>query len=257
MLKAATKKDLEAILKFCDGDLFGTRIGCYCIAYGFERDFFSVWIDDSDGNITTVISKFYDSITLKSSSCNTAEAAGFINMIGYLSLETDSDTCRRFGFSPDSTKRAYIFKGKTDENFADETAEEYNKALYSLVSENIPGSFENTKEAYLSFLSDFTFRKRRNLARSKGFVTDGKLVSCVITSAETENCALLSAVASDKSVRGMGYGKKTVLSAVNELRNENKEVFVIALNESAESFYEYIGFEYYTDICHIERKKDV
>ncbi len=254
MLKAATEKDLEAILEFCDGDLLGTRIGCYCLAYGFDRDFMSVWIDDSYGKINTVIAKFYDSITLRSSAEDPTEIAGFISMIGYLSLETDADTCRKFCLSADSVKKAYIYKGKTCERTAEDISEENYKALYSLVSENIPGSFKNSKEAYLSFLSDFTFRKRRGLARSKGIVSDGKLVSCVITSAETESCALLSAVASDKSVRGMGYGKKTVLSAINELKNENKEVFVIALNESAESFYEHIGFEYYGDICHIERK---
>ncbi len=254
MLKAATEKDLEAILEFCDSDLLGTRIGCYCLAYGFDRDFLSIWIDDSDGKISTVIAKFYDSVTLKSSAGDTAEIAGFISMIGYSSLETDAVTCRKFGLSAESRKKAYIYKGETDERTAEDISEENYRALYGLVSENIPGSFENSRESYLSFLSDFTFRKRRGLARSKGIVSDGKLVSCVITSAETENCALLSAVASDKCVRGMGFGKRTVLSAVNELRNENKEVFVIALNQSAESFYEHIGFEYYTAICHIERK---
>ena len=254
MLKAATEKDLEAILRFCDGDLLGTRIGCFCLAYGFERDFLSIWIDDTDGRITTIISKFYDSITLKSTSEYSDEIIGFINMIGYSSLEADSDTCRRLGLSTDVKRKAYTYRGETDERTVEDISEENYKTLYSLVSENIPGSFKNSKEAYLSFLSDFTFRKRRRLARSKGAVSDGKLVSCVITAAETESCALLSAVASDRCVRGMGFGKKTVLSAVNELRNENKKVFVIALNKSAESFYEHIGFEYYGDICHIERK---
>ena len=254
MLKAATEKDLEGILEFCDGDLLGTRIGCYCLAYGFERDFLSIWIDDTDGRITTVVSKFYDSITLKSTSEDSDEITGFINMVSYSSLEADADTCRRFGLSADSKKKAYLYKGEAYERTAEDISEENYKALYSLVSENIPGSFKNSKEAYLSFLSDFTFRKRRGLARSKGVISDGKLVSCVITSAETESCALLSAVASDRRVRGMGFGKRTVLSAASELRKENKEVFVIALNESAESFYEHIGFEYYTDICHIERK---
>lgn len=257
MLKLASENDLAEILRFCDSDLLGIRIGCYCLAYGFERDFLKVWINETDGIINTAIAKFYDSVTVKSSSTDTSEITEFLNMIGYTSLDADADFCRRTLLDVCSTKKAYIFRGISTENTAEEIGEENYKSLYSLVSENIPGSFVNSKEAYLSFLSDFTFRKRRGFARSKGIVSDGKLVSCVITSAETDKCALLSAVASDKSVRGKGYGKKTVLSAVNELLNENKDVYVIALNESAQSFYEHIGFEYYTDICHIERKNDV
>lgn len=256
MLKLANEKDLESILRFCDGDLLGTRIGCYCLAYGFERDFLNIWIDGAGGKISTVIAKFYDSITLKTSD-NAEEIIEFIYMIGFSSLNMNADTCRRFGMEADSIKKSYIFKGDTAENFVTEIAEEHYRALYSLICENIPGSFIDTKDAYLSFLSDFTFRKRRKLARCKGIIQDGKLVSSVITSAETDKCALLSAVASDKSVRGTGHGKRTVLSAVSELKNENKNIFVIALNESAQGFYEHIGFEYYTDICHIERKHNV
>ena len=35
----------------------------------------------------------------------------------------------------------------------------------------------------------------------------------------------------------------------DELSNENKQVFVVALNESAEGFYEKIGFKHYKDIA--------
>lgn len=253
MLKLASERDLEAIIEFCDGDLLGTRISCYCLAYGFERDFLKVWIDDSNGKISTVIAKFYDSLTLKGLSLHPDEISEFIAMIGYNSLDADEDICRYLGLKATDIKKAYKFTGETAENTAEEIGEEYYKSLYSLVSENISGSFKNTDEAYLAFLSDFTFRKRRNLARSKGIISDGRLVSCVITAAETEKSALLSAVASDKRVRGTGYGKKMILSVINELKNENKEVYVIALNKSAEGFYEHIGFEYYKDICHIER----
>ena len=39
---------------------------------------------------------------------------------------------------------------------------------------------------------------------------------------------------------------------VDELINKNKKVFVIALNESAQGFYEHLGFEYYDDIARIK-----
>jgi hypothetical protein len=252
MLKLAESNDLKSIISFCEGILLGTRIGCYCLAYGFDRDFLNVWIDNCEGEINTVIAKFYDSMTVITSSDNVDEIKEFILMMGFNSLETDVKICNKLSFKADSVKKAYIFDGGAESFGAKDLGEEYYKALYDLVCENISGSFANSKEAYLSFVSDFTFRKSRSLARSKGFTVNDMLVSSVITSAETETCALLSAVASDISVRGKGYGKRTVLSMVDELLKENKMVFVIALNESAESFYEHLGFKFYGEIANIK-----
>ena len=254
MLKLATDSDLEAIISFCDNDLLGTRICCYCLAYGFERDFLNLWIDESEGSVSTVISKFYDSMIVKTSSESLDEIKEFILMMGYHSLETNYETCKRLMITPDTVKKAYVFSGIAENCAAVNLGEEHYKSLYNLVSKNIPDSFVDSKEAYLSFISDFTFRKHRGLARSKGFVEDSVLVSSVITSAETETSALLSAVASDISVRGKGYGKKTVLTMVNELQCENKKVFVIALNESAESFYVHLGFDFYGEIAFVNNK---
>ena len=251
MLKLATAEDLSAILRLCGGDLLGTRIVCRCLAYGFQRDFLTVWLSETDGETDTVIAKFYDNVTVVTISQHYDEIKDFISMIGYRSLEMYSQTCEKLGFNADAVKKAYVFSGEAENFGAEDLSEEYYKSLYSLVSKNIPGSFSDSNEAYLSFLSDFTFRKSRLLARSKGFIEGNKLVSSVITSAETHNSALLSAVATDGSVRGKGYGKKTVLSVTDELLSENKKVFVIALNESAESFYEHIGFDFYGKIAFI------
>ncbi len=249
MLKLATEENLSAILEFCDNDLLGTRIACYCLAYGFGRDFLNIWIDEADGKVRAVIAKFYDNMTVVTDSENVDEIKGFISMIGYCNLETYLDTCRGLNLTANTVKKAYIFNARAENLGAENLSEEYYKSLYTLVSENIPGSFTDNKEAYLSFLSDFSFRKHRGLARCKGFIEDSELVSSVVTAAETPTSALLSAVASDSGVRGKGYGKKTVLTMANELQCENKKIFVIALNESAESFYEHIGFELYNGIA--------
>lgn len=248
MLKLATLKDLDAILKFCDGDLLGARIGCYCLAYGFERDFLNVWVNHTEVGVDAVIAKFYDSVTVKAECEDLSEVREFISVIGFGNLETSQITCEKLSYKADEIKKSYVFAGKAEDMGATELSEEYYKALYQLVSENIPGSFSDNKESYLAFLSDFTYRKRRNLARSKGIILDGKLVSSVITSAEVPGNALISAVASDKSLRGSGLGKKTVMSMVSELESEGKNVYVIALNESAEGFYGHLGFKFNENI---------
>ena len=249
MLKLATSDNLESVIRFCDGDLLGTRIACYCLAYGFDYDFLNIWYDDTDGKINTVIAKFYDTVTVITDSDEIEETADFIRMIGFETLECDLETCRKLAFEPCEIKKAYIFRGTAENLGADTLSEEHYKALYELVSLNIPGSFENTKEAYLSFLSDLTYKSRRGLSRSKGIVLDGKLVSSVITSAETASYAILSAVASDSELRGRGLGRKTVLTIADELIMEGKTIFVVALNKSAEGFYEKLGFEHCCDIA--------
>ena len=249
MLKLATKSELDAIIEFCDDDLLGTRIGCYAIAYGFDYDFLNIWYDDSNGKIETVMSKFFDSVTIVSKSDSLKEVAEFVRMIGFKSLQCNFVVCEKLGFNPCETKKTYVFNGEAENMGAENLGEEHYKALYELVSKNIPGSFKNTKDAYLSFLSDITYKKKRGFARCKGIIIDGKLVSSVITAAETNNCALLSAVASDAEMRGKGLGKRTVLTVTDELIKENKKVFVIALNKSAESFYEKIGFSYNDSIA--------
>ena len=129
--------------------------------------------------------------------------------------------------------------------------------MYSLISENIPGSFSCDKGAYLNWLSDFTFRKNRNAARMKCTKEGSKVVSCALTSAECRSSAIISGVASDKNKRSKGAGKAVVLSLAYELKNENKDVYVIALNDSAKSFYEHIGFEKTCDIAILERLGNV
>lgn len=249
MLKLAGRDDIEAITDFCDSDLLGTRISCYCLAYGFDYDFLSVWYEKNDDGVKTVIAKFFDAVTVKTEAEDLYEIADFIRMIGFSTLECDFKICDKLGFAPHDVKKSYVFCGIAENLGAVSLGEEHYKALYELVSHNIPGSFASTKEAYLSFLSDLTFKSRRGLARSKGIIIDGKLVSSVITAAETPNCALLSAVASDADLRGTGLGKKTVLTIADELISENKRIFVIALNEAAEGFYEKLGFRNFSDIA--------
>ncbi len=256
MLKLADKNDLGGILSFCEGDLVGTRIGCYCLCYGLERDFFSLWINETDGEIKGLIAKFYDSITVKAASdCEADEIAQFLGMLACDEIMCSKSTAELLGLADCALKKSYLFRGKAGEYPSENLGEEHYKQLYRLVSDNIPDSFKKSDEAYLSWLSDFTFRKRRNLARSRGVTKNGELLSSVITGSETKDSAILSAVATSESARGAGIGKATVLSAVCELQKEEKEVYVIALNKSAEGFYEHIGFKFHEMICFKEREK--
>ena len=258
MLKRADLTDLQEIRSLCQGSIIGTRILCYVLAYGFDRDFLEVWVVKEEYKATGVIVRFYDDVTLlcdKAADVNQLDA--FIGMFYFKSFTCTADICSRLGFKNAVLKKGYRFNGDINDESCDLLEEDDYRKAYNLISAEIPDSFSNEKDAYLSFLSDFTFRKRRELARGVCTHYEGDLSSVALTSAETDNAAIISGVACDRQLQKKGLGKKTVLSLVKILSEKNKEAYVIALNESAEGFYEHIGFEEVEKIAFIERENDV
>ena len=255
MLKSAEIKDSAAIENFLGEGIIPLRIRSYIKAYGFDKEFVKFWISEKEGRIDGVVALFEDSLILHSSATDdVSETVAFISMLQFNTLSCDKKTAEMCGFKVYSEKQSYIFNGVSDGYSAENINENTIKCAYSLICESIPDSFSNNKNAYLSFLSDYTYRKRRSLARGKCITEDKKLVSCAFTSAETESEALLSGVATDSTLRKGGYGKRTVLSLVNELLNIGKTPYVIALNDSAKRFYEHIGFKKDKTIAYINRK---
>ncbi len=255
-IKLADCNDYNTISALCHSSLLGTKIICQVNAYGFERNFLNVWLClDGEEKTVAVICKFEDSITLDGSFNNDAEdAKTFLDMIGFGSLCCTYETALQLNYGDSYTKKAFVYASEYSGELFSDLSEMYYKDCYSVICRNIPDSFSETEDSYLSFLSDFTFRHRRGLARIKGYAEKDKVLSCALTSAETDDSAIISGVACDSRCRKKGLGKKTVLSLAQELKNENKTVYVIALNEGAEGFYEHIGFEFKEKISFIERK---
>ncbi|MBQ7118355.1 MAG: GNAT family N-acetyltransferase [Clostridia bacterium] len=254
-IRSADNSDFSHISRLCSHSVLGTKIMCQIGAYGLDKSFFSVWLCTDSDEILGIICKLEDDITLiYSSEENTEDIRTSVDMIGYSSVCCTYEMALKLEYECFTTKKAYFYAGKHIGEMCDEITENHYRDAYSLICRNIPGSFSDTKEAYLSFLSDFTYRRRRGMARIKGFTERNEVISCALTSAETEQAAIISGVACDSMHRKSGLGKNTVLSLAEELHKENKTVYVIALNESAEGFYEHIGFEFKEKISFIERK---
>lgn len=255
MLKTARITDIAALEAFLGEGIIPLRIRSYIKAYGFDMEFVKFWISETDNKINGVISLFEDSLIFHiASSADVSEITTFISMLDCSTLSCEKDTAIMCGFRLFTEKQGYVFDGNADTYLAENIDEDAIKSAYMLICKSIPDSFTDSKEAFLSFLSDYTYRKRRSLARGKCLKENGNLVSCAFTSAETDSEALLSGVATDLSMRKGGYGKRTVLSLVNELLSLGKTPYVIALNDSAQSFYEHIGFRKDKIIAYINRK---
>ncbi len=258
MISCVNELNLSAVHSFCKNSLLGTKISCYLSVYGFERIFCSFWIlsEDKSDEISGVILKFENSITiLADDSCDYSELSVFLSMTEFDELICEEKLAIKLNLSGFITRKSYFIVKADDLYNAENLSEQDLSKAYKLISLNIPDSFSDSKYAYLSFASDFTFRKRRGFSRIKGVKDGDDVISCALTSAETDSAAIMSGVASDSTRRLKGLGKTTVLSLAKELISENKKVYIIALNESAEGFYEHIGFQAETTIAFYERKK--
>ncbi len=256
MLKRADENDRAAMERFCKNSLLGAYLMCRLQCYGFGYDFVKFWCAETDGELTALIGALDNTaILLASAKADHAELAAFLQMMPFSSVMTTDEIARLCGFQQFTTKKALKFCGGEPVPAAEEASD--LKAVYDLISREIPGSFSREKEAYLAFLSDFTFRKNRNAARSAALYENGVLCACALTAAETETVAVLSGIATDPDVRGKGFGKRVVLLLANTLQAEGKAVYVIALNDEAVAFYRHIGFEDDQKLAIIERNSHV
>ena len=252
MLKRAEEADRRAIERFCSGSLPGAYLECRLRCYGFGYGFVKFWFAEEKGEVTAVIGALEDSaVLLASPDADHSELAAFLRMVPFSSVMTAAKTAERCGFRGFKIKQSLVFRGAQAASPA--VQPEDMKTVYDLISREIPGSFSRETNAYLSFLSDFTFRQNRGFARARALFANATLCACALTAAETPSSAVLSGVAADPRFRGRGNGRRVVLSLANELKAEGKTVYVIALNYGAAAFYRHIGFEDLQPLAMIER----
>lgn len=255
MLKLALPGDEKIIEEFCRPYALGIRIRCFIGAYGLSSSLLSVWLGEENGEISSVVSLFDGAVTVVANEeADFSELSHFLSGLQFSSLCSQEETVGKLGFTASYSKNMYAYTVPLDTPYEKVESDCDDYALvYRLISRSIPGSFSPEKEAYLCWLSDFTYRRRRGLARLKT-VSDGEiLLSCALTAAECDDGAIISGVACDEKARGKHLGQRTVRTLCDELLHEGKKVFVIALNDAASSFYLKSGFTFWGRVSYIER----
>ena len=258
MLTIASAGDLEEIKNFCRNNPFGAYISCRAVAYGFETGFSKLWCGRSknDELVSVVSSLGGNAVILAKDGCDNEELSFMISAFSMNSVLTDYDTGTKCFSKRFQKKEIFRFDG-CDFKVNEIESEPEMKDVYSLFLSCFPESYQADKDSYLSWLSDFVFRKNRSLARIKAVVLDGKVLSAALTSAESEDCAVISSVACNEKCRNNGYGKAVLLSLVNELKAEGKNVFVISENRSVSEFYKKSGFKNCGFAAYTERHNNV
>ena len=241
MMRLTEPRDAEALTSLCGGSLLGAYILSRFFAYANDYSFAKCYIDCRHGEAVTALSVLeHSAVLVTSDKTDYEELALALPVLSVQTIMTDSAAAKRLPFPVVQTKQAFRFSGSDEVPDAENDAP--MREIYDLISRSIPDSFPAEEDAYLRFLSDFTFRRSRGFARLKAVLQNGRVCACALTAAECSSAAVLSGVACAEDCRGNGFGRRVVTALAGELKKENKEVYVIALNDSACAFYRRIGF---------------
>lgn len=100
-----------------------------------------------------------------------------------------------------------------------------------------------TPPSFDDFYVDVNHKLRHNTMRLYGISCSDKLVSVAMTVAESDDGAVLGAVACDPDYRQHGYGTQVVNYISDRLINENKTVYLHRAENENVSFYDKLDFK--------------
>ena len=242
MIRLCKPADLAALAAFCGNTLPGCYILSRFSCYGNDYDFCKCYVDETDGVVKTALSVLDGTaVLLTGARTDFEELALCLPVFGVRVLLCSANAGAKLPFPVLQQKTAFCLQ--TPLPAADACGAAPMRDVYDLISAAIPGSFPAEKDAYLRFLSDFTFRQNRGKARLKAVVENETLCACALTAAESDGAAVLSGVACRADCRGRGFGKTVVSALAHALQQAQKFVHVIALNDSACGFYRTLGFD--------------
>ena len=96
--------------------------------------------------------------------------------------------------------------------------------------------------AFEDFYVDVNHKLRHNAARICGIEHDGKLAALAMTVAESDDGAVLGAVACAQEFRRSGFASAVVKHITNSLISAGKNVFLHRAKNANVSFYSGLGF---------------
>lgn len=211
------------------------KIEGIALTYGFGYSFALLWrqINDKD-EVTAVISSFDGHLSLYAlPDADFDELREFIRVVGGISLFCSLHNSEMLEFSGEKCV-ALKFCGEVGEAEDFDTDHDL-RAVYSLLKSGEDGGI--AMPSFDAWYVDISHRIRKGTARVFGSDT-----AVALTSAESENAALIGGVAVLPKARGRGLGKRMVTALTKKLFEEKKTPFVFSRGEEAE-FYKKCGFD--------------
>lgn len=245
MIKIADDSfDISLLLKpLSKGNPFGCRIYSLYKCYDYNLPFVDFWLQVKDNVCVSAIGRLGTQFIVQLTDLSDLEEiSSFLRVAGATSVLCDNKYTLELYPQNDNTGAILKFFGEPYE-----IEEDYQiciptiKEAYELLVLCKEEGFEAPD--YESFNLDVSHKLRHNAIRLVGLRENGILKSVAMTVAETENDAVLGAVASHPDCRQKGYGSFLVKSLTNKLLEENKSIYLHRAIDKNISFYSNLGYK--------------
>lgn len=222
-------------------DPFGCRIKSLYKTYSYTLPFVDFWVEIIEDKSVSLIARLESVFILRlTDESDLEEISSFLRVSGASSIICDGKydlnvnlvrndgpiLVRNAGF--DFDKRFTVVTPTV-------------KDVYFVIDKCRSDNF--SVPSYEDFALDVTHKLNSETIRMYGISNGIILQACIMTLAESEDCAVLGALATLPNFRSCGYGSYLIKYITNKLIEENKSVYLHrAKNENIE-FYKKSGFE--------------
>lgn len=224
------------------GDPFGCRIKSLYKVYNYNLSFADFWAQIADNKCTALIARLETSFILRlTDEADMEEISSFLRVSGGLSFLCDG----RYSLSGSFTRTEGVILTRDSYMEADEGFNIINptvKEVYDVISRCRGDDFSVPN--YESFALDVSHKLKKGCARVYG-IEENTLQACIMTLAESEDCAVFGALATLPESRGRGFGACLVKYLSNVLISEGKMVFLHRAKNNNKEFYNKLGFKEY------------
>lgn len=240
MILSVNSDSLPTLIHFCKNDPFGCKIASLANAYGVDATFTGFWLQYHEKQVTAAISRLDNAAVLHAvSRADFNEIGDFLSMLGIAAVQCKNNTLHSKTGKVTRTGTIMRAAEQRERTFK----EERNPSLqdvYEILQSCRNAGFE--PPPFPHFYVDMSHRIRHGAARSVGVRKQNILVSCALAVAQTDEAAVLGAVATRPENQKQGYGEMAVGALVSWLQEENKEIYLLCGTLENQNFYRHLGF---------------
>lgn len=239
-----TNDFISSVKNLNECDPFACRIFSLYNSYNPGLAFVDYWMmcDDASGKCTGAVARSGSNfILLLTDDTDLDEVSSFMRVAGASSAICDGKYKLDI-FGSKSVTGSILVKNTLFDNVDDgiKITTPDIKSAYDLIVSCADDDFK--PPSYENFYVDINHKLRHNTMRIYGILDNENLAAVAMTVAESDDCAVLGAVACSPEYRRCGYGSSVVKYISNRLINENKAVFLHRAKNANVSFYNNLGF---------------
>lgn len=243
--------NVSAFDRFCERDVFGTRIFSLFSVYGQNETVFknsSFFVQENDTQITAALSLTDGFGTLSCTrDADFEEIREFLLFKGFSSLQCSNISAEKLGFPVTSDGFVVRFENAFEaDTSSDKSKNSSPVILNSPYSADFKGVYSVLCKCdfdmpdYETWLADFSLRMRRGKSEMCTVAVDGKTVASASALFITDSAVLLGAVCTLPEFRGSGYAGENVTFLAKKHLSEGRRVELLC-KEKLVPFYERLG----------------